>query len=360
MALRPPVSAMSGTMAPRRSASARWIAQPVALEPVKATPATRGSLTRAAPTAPSPGSSCSTPGGTPASLQQLGGQEGDDGRLLGRLGEHRVAGRQRRRHLAGEDRQREVPRARCRRTARGPRSSRVLVSPVGPLSATGPANSRRASRRVVAQEVDGLAHVAERVLQRLAGLAHHHRHQAHAVALVEVGGLVEDRRARRAAQPVPGVRRPLRARDRLLDRRGIGRAHRADALAPVVRAQHELRRLGAGQRLAVDDGRGGERRLELRGDLGQQRLAHGGLVERHAAAVAAARAGRSPADAAAARGAAPALPLGLDDRHGIARRSPRSAPPSSASRLTNEVLAPFSSRRRTRYATRSSCGPTGA
>ena len=67
MALRPPVSAMKGTIAPRRSASARWMAQPVALEPVKATPATRGSLTSAAPTAPSPGSRCRTPGGTPAS-----------------------------------------------------------------------------------------------------------------------------------------------------------------------------------------------------------------------------------------------------------------------------------------------------
>ena len=56
-------------MAPRRAASADWIAQPVSLEPVKATPATRWSLMRAAPTSPPPSSSCNAPGGTPASCK---------------------------------------------------------------------------------------------------------------------------------------------------------------------------------------------------------------------------------------------------------------------------------------------------
>ena len=64
-----------------------------------------------------------------------------------------------------------------------------------------------APRRVVAQEVDRLAHVAQRVLQRLAGLAHDHGHEPRAVALEEIGRGFEDLRACRAAQRVPGVLR---------------------------------------------------------------------------------------------------------------------------------------------------------
>ena len=58
--------------------------------------------------------------------------------------------------------------------------------------------------RVVAQVVDRLAHVALRALERLAGLAHDHGHEAGAVALEELGRGFEDLRARR--------RRPERSR----------------------------------------------------------------------------------------------------------------------------------------------------
>ena len=50
IAFWPPVSAISGTIGPSRCASARLIARAVSVEPVKATPATRGSATSAAPT----------------------------------------------------------------------------------------------------------------------------------------------------------------------------------------------------------------------------------------------------------------------------------------------------------------------
>ena len=61
-------------------------------------------------------------------VQDAHGLGGDQRRFLGRLGQHRVAGDQRRRDLAGEDRQREVPRAdaddRAQRPMRvGPKSS---------------------------------------------------------------------------------------------------------------------------------------------------------------------------------------------------------------------------------------------
>ena len=146
MALRPPVSAMKGTMAPRRSASARWMAQPVALEPVKATPATRGSLTRAAPTAPAPGSRCRTPGGTPASCSSWTARKAVIGVCSAGLASTGLPAASAAatwpvKMASGKfhgDMQANGPR---------PRSSSRLVSPVGPLSETGPPNCRRACAR---------------------------------------------------------------------------------------------------------------------------------------------------------------------------------------------------------------------
>jgi hypothetical protein len=67
MAFMPPVSAIRGTMG-RVSSSrrVRAIRLAVAVEPVKATPATRRSAMRAAPISAPPGMSCRTSGGTPA------------------------------------------------------------------------------------------------------------------------------------------------------------------------------------------------------------------------------------------------------------------------------------------------------
>jgi hypothetical protein len=62
------------------SAAARTISSPTAPEPVKAIVCTRGSRTRRAPTSPSPGSSESASGGTPASRsawQSTAAQPGD-------------------------------------------------------------------------------------------------------------------------------------------------------------------------------------------------------------------------------------------------------------------------------------------
>ena len=144
MALSPPVSAMNGTMAPRRSASALWIDQPAAFDPVKATPAMRGSFTSAAPVLPSPGSRLSTSGGTPASCSSSAARNATSGVCSAGLAST------------------GLPAASAAATwpvkiasgkfhglmqANGPRprSSSRLLSPVGPLSVTGPENSRRAS-----------------------------------------------------------------------------------------------------------------------------------------------------------------------------------------------------------------------
>ena len=70
----PPVSAISGTGWPsglRRAASAAWMLRATSVEPVNSTPQMRASATSAAPTvAPSPGSNCSAPGGTPAACRR--------------------------------------------------------------------------------------------------------------------------------------------------------------------------------------------------------------------------------------------------------------------------------------------------
>ena len=67
MAFRPPVSAIKGAAGCRWAAMARLIPWAVAVDPVKHTPATRASLTRAAPTlAPCPGRNCRALRGTPA------------------------------------------------------------------------------------------------------------------------------------------------------------------------------------------------------------------------------------------------------------------------------------------------------
>ena len=106
----PPVSAMNGTGRPSglsRPASCRWISRATSVEPVNTTPQVRGSPTSFAPTSPAPGRNCKRSGRNAGLAQQLHGPEGDQRRFLGRLGQHRIAGRERRRDLAREDGERE-------------------------------------------------------------------------------------------------------------------------------------------------------------------------------------------------------------------------------------------------------------
>jgi hypothetical protein len=225
-----------------------------------------------------------------------------------RLGEHRIAGGERRRDLAGEDRQREIPRGDARERAAAPELDGVgLARRPSERDRTGEQPARL--RSVVAQEIDSLAHIGKRVLQGLAGFAHHHRHQVHAVALVDVGGRLQDRRPRRTSEPVPGVRDLGCSRNGVLDLSGIGGVHGADALAAIVRAQNGCARACRGLSLAVDEGHGDERGFERRVDVRRERPPHAGLVQRHAPAVAALGQETRPAVAGAAMGRR--LPLGL-------------------------------------------------
>ena len=202
MALRPPVSAISGTSGRRSSSSrVRAIRRALAVEPVKATPATRGSATRAAPTFGPPGSKVQHVGRRPGLQRQTNGCGGDQRRLRRRLGDDRVAGRQRRGDLAEEDGQRKVPRADAGEDAAAAQGQLVELSgrPWQPFRQGG------ATRLdgVVAAEVDRLAHLAQGVGQGLAGLAHQQRHERGAIPFDQVAQAFEDRRPRAYARQVP-------------------------------------------------------------------------------------------------------------------------------------------------------------
>ena len=80
-------------MGPDRAASARWIDCAISTEPVKATPATRGSATSAAPTVADPGTEMQRGQRHAGLVQQRDRTRRDQGRLLGGLRDDRVAGR---------------------------------------------------------------------------------------------------------------------------------------------------------------------------------------------------------------------------------------------------------------------------
>ena len=97
--------------APSRWASCRLIERATSVEPVNTTPATVGLPTSRAADRAVAGQELQRLARHAGLVQQRDGLGGDQRRLLGRLGDHRVAGGQRGGDLAGEDRQREIPRA---------------------------------------------------------------------------------------------------------------------------------------------------------------------------------------------------------------------------------------------------------
>ncbi len=166
---------------------------------------------------------------------------GDQRGLLGGLGQHRVAGGQRRAHLAGEDRQREVPRADA--DHRAERAVRIVGEPAAHL------------RRVVAQEIHRLAHFGDGIGQRLARLADDQAHQALHLAFHQVGRALEQRGARLGRGGLPDRRGGGGGRQRGIHIRRRCLGHVADHVAQVGRVAHRLRRAPRVRRIA--DGRRG-------------------------------------------------------------------------------------------------------
>ncbi len=154
------------------AARMRAIARAVAVEPVNTTPRMRASETQLrADTLARARQQLQHRARYARAAQQLCGQRGNRGGLLGRLGEHGIARSQCRRDLTGEDRERKIPRADAQAT--GPSGTCVTRVELG-----------ADLRRVVAQMIHRLAHLADRVRNGPAGLAHHARNQRRRVLFI--------------------------------------------------------------------------------------------------------------------------------------------------------------------------------
>ena len=139
---------------------------------------------------------------------------GDERRLLRGLGDHGIAGGERRGDLAGEDREREIPRADAHERRRARQAEVDWIRRSGPGSDFGRGEMPAREHRVVAAEVHRLAHFAQRVGQRLARLAREQRHQLGAVSL-DAGRRRARAIAARSASGMPrATRRPAPRRQR--------------------------------------------------------------------------------------------------------------------------------------------------
>ena len=141
--------------------------------------------------------------------------------LLGRFGEHGVAGRQRRRHLAGEDRQRKVPWTDAHHRAQW------QMRRLGEL--------RAHLRGVVAQEIHRFPDLAHRIGECLARLAHRQRHQCRQLLLVELRRALENLRPLIDFGLGPARRTVDRGADGRIDHVVGGIEHAAQQLVQIGR-----------------------------------------------------------------------------------------------------------------------------
>ena len=307
--------------------------------------------------APSPGRKCSASGGTPAS-SNLNGACRDERRLLGRLRDHRVAGRERRRDLSREDRERKIPRADADEHAAAAQLQLVALAGRARQAHARCANSARARRRSSAGNrrpraprrcCPGSCVPASRT-QRATSSAHARSNRS-AARSSTVGAL-----ARRRLVPV-----------RLRTRRGVERAPRRGrrphrSTVPMTSARFAGLRSLCRATLAQLARRRSRPRVPAlatpRAPTPQRARRARRIGEIHAARIQS-RSGRT-ARAAAGCADVPSAAARRTSVDGIGDDLVRWQSAHRTMRLTNDVLAPFSSRRRTRYGSRSSCVPTGA
>ncbi len=141
-------------------------------------------------------------GGDAGLVQQPHRGGGDERRLLGRLGDDGVAGGERGGDLAGEDRQREIPRRDAGEDAAPVQGQLVaLAGRAGQQLGFGKVGAR--AQRVIAQIVDRFPDLRQRRRDRAAAFADDRRHQCGPMALEQVGGAFEDRRALAGSSALP-------------------------------------------------------------------------------------------------------------------------------------------------------------
>jgi hypothetical protein len=123
----------------------------------------------------------------PRLMHQLYRPAGDQRRLLRRFGQHHITGGKRGADLADEYRQRKIPGADADHRSQRFRGRRL----------------RAYARRVIAQEIDRLAHFGGGVLQRLARFPDRQRHQLMPVRFEQIRGAFKRLRAPGGGRPVP-------------------------------------------------------------------------------------------------------------------------------------------------------------
>ena len=237
-----------------------------------------------------------------------------------------------------------------------PRNARRFDSPVGPGSSFGLPKSSSARAGVVAQEVHGFAHLGNGVRHGLAGLrARRSRRTAPCRARAGRQHRAASAPAWRLARdPIPAARPPPASIARLAS------AASASAASPITPV--EIRGRAAGAALALllaashdPDARAGRLRAPRRQSAASSRCSppSGRLTPDEFL-----RSAPKRLRGAGMRGCGP-LPARSTSATGSPTTSSTGSD-SSTMRFTKEVLAPFSSRRRTRYGSSSSCEPTGA
>ena len=218
----PPISRFTRAT---RSAQAAATRLPVATEPVKATPSTRGSRTIASPTSPAPATHVERAGREV--LEARGQHQRGQRRELGRLRHDRVAGGQRRRHLPRQQQERVVPGHDA-----APHAERLLEDErqLGGLDRGDHAPREVAPHLgVVVESRRGPADLVGVLEQRLAALERHHARDLLGLAPQPGGHLVEKLGALDRRHGAP--------RRRGRGRRGDGRLHLLGSGAPDV---HEV------------------------------------------------------------------------------------------------------------------------
>ena len=215
-------------------------------------------------------------------VQQLDREEARDRRLLGRLGDHRIAGGERGGDLAGKDRDRKIPRRYAGERSASAQRQGILFARRA-LQPDGAREQPPCLGRVVAQEVDSLAHVGLRRFECLAGLAHEHRHQRARDRARKARRRVPECGALRCRPFAPSAAPRSWRGERVFEVLRRCQAYRADALAMIVRRQ---RRADAASppvvALPLTIGPDSEGRFQSLGDVALQRPAHARLDKQRA------------------------------------------------------------------------------
>ena len=346
IAFMPPVSATMRGNAPSRAASARLMTTAVSVDPVNATPARRGSPNRrvADLRATARQADAAHRPARPPRCSSRTAAAAISGVCSAGLARTVLPAAKRARNLPGENRQRKIPRRDAGERRRGHAAKARCLRPSDPGSLIAPSNCARARDGVIAQEGRSPRALRQAHWATSCRLAHSERHQMRAVRSKQIGGAFQDlRRAlHRPARPIRAARGGNLQRIALHRRRSrfddfadyapaIRRIEHGIARALSLSAAHDrsarVARFSSAIRMRRDDRRADRRDRStesrdefLRPGKHRSRLAIRGLRW-------------GCAGSQRATGSATISSTG---------------DLSSASRLTKDVLAPFSSSRRTR------------